>query len=98
MSAKAATVKAGVSRVGKFHSIWLVPIVAFLIGVWMVWAHYASQGPLIEISFLSAEGIEAGKTKVKRKNVEIGEVLGMRLTEDAEGVLVSVALRTPRAL
>ena len=73
MNAKAATVKAGVSRVGKFHSIWLVPIVAFVIGVWMVYAHWASQGPVIEISFESAEGIAAGNTKVKTKNVEIGE-------------------------
>ena len=76
---KPATVKAGVGRVGKFHKIWVVPITAFIIGLWMVYAHWASQGPLIAISFLDAEGIEAGKTKVRAKNVEIGEVLRTRM-------------------
>ena len=97
MSPQPATVKAGVGRIGRFHSIWLVPIIAFTIGVWMVYAHWASQGPLIEIGFHSAEGIEAGKTKVRRKNVEIGEVLAMRLNDDAEEVLLSVRVHKENA-
>lgn len=97
MSTNAATVKAGVNRVGKFHPIWLVPIVAFVMGAWMVWAHWISQGPVIEISFESAEGIEAGKSKVRRKNVEIGEVLAMRLADDAERVLLSVQVHKENA-
>ncbi len=58
----------------------------------MVYAHWASQGPLIEITFVSGEGIEAGKTKVKRKNVEVGEVLELRLSDDAEHVVLSVRI------
>ena len=92
MSPEAATVKAGVSRIGRFHSIWLLPIVAFVIGAWMLYAQWAAKGPLIEISFASAEGIEAGKTKVKSKSVEVGEVLTMRLNEAAEEVLLSVRM------
>ena len=90
MSENVATVKAGVGRNTRFHKIWLVPVAAFVIGLWMVYAHWASQGPLIEITFSSGEGIEAGKTKVKRKNVEVGEVLGLRLTDDADSVVLSV--------
>ncbi len=71
MSENVATVKAGVGRNTRFHKIWLVPVAAFVIGLWMVYAHWASQGPLIEITFSSGEGIEAGKTKVKRKNFEV---------------------------
>lgn len=97
MSAKAATVRAGVNRVGKFNKIWLVPVVAFVIGVWMVWAQWASKGPVIEISFTTGDGVEATKTKVKRKNVEIGEVLGLALSDDAESVIVQVQVHKENA-
>ena len=66
------------ARIGggpKISTIWLVPVVAALIGAWMVYNHWVGQGPIIEIRFQTASGIEAGKTKVKMKNVEIGEVL-----------------------
>jgi paraquat-inducible protein B len=92
MSENIATVKAGVAKNSRFHKIWLVPIVTFVIGLWMVYANWASQGPLIEISLQSAEGIEAAKTKVKRKNVEIGEVLSLALSDDAQGVVLSVRI------
>lgn len=84
--------RAHVGRGPRFSAVWLVPIVAVLIGVWMVYAHWASQGPMIEIRFNSGVGIEAGKTKVKRKNVEVGEVLELDLSEDGERVLLSVRM------
>ncbi|AGH45626.1 hypothetical protein C427_3517 [Paraglaciecola psychrophila 170] len=45
--------------------IWLVPIVALLIGVWMVYYQWSNQGPVITIEFKTATGLEAGKTKIK---------------------------------
>ena len=92
MNDNVATVKAGVGKNLRFHKIWLVPIAAFVIGLWMVYAHWASQGPMIEVTFSTAEGIEAGQTKVKRKNVEVGEVLGLRLTDDAQSVVLSIRI------
>ena len=88
------------ARIGhgpRFSSIWFVPIVAVLIGIWMVYAHWARQGPIIEIRFDSGEGIEAGKTKVKLKNVDIGEVLELNLTEDAERVVLAVRIQKQNA-
>jgi paraquat-inducible protein B len=76
----------------KFSKVWLVPIVALVIGLWMTYSHYAGQGPIIEITFVSGEGIQAGTTKVRRKNVEIGAVLDLRLSEDAEKVVLSVRI------
>ncbi len=92
MNDNVATVKAGVSKNLRFHKIWLVPVAAFVIGLWMVYAHWASQGPMIEVTFSTAEGIEAGQTKVKRKNVEVGEVLGLKLTDDAQSVVLSIRI------
>ncbi|MBV1905173.1 MAG: intermembrane transport protein PqiB [Pseudomonadales bacterium] len=72
--------------------IWLVPFIALVIGIWMIYVNWASQGPIIQIIFESGEGIEAGKTKVRMKNVEIGEVLELQLSKDAEHVLLSARI------
>ncbi|MDX1405900.1 MAG: intermembrane transport protein PqiB [Woeseiaceae bacterium] len=83
------------ARVGHdvtFSRVWLVPIVALVIGLWMTWSYYAGQGSIVEITFHSAEGIQAGTTKVRTKNVEIGEVLDLKLSEDAEQVMLSVRI------
>lgn len=88
--AEAAPAKVGGGT--RYSKIWLVPIAAVFIGLWMVYLNFASKGPLIEITFVSGEGIEAGKTKVKRKNVEVGEVLDLRLSEGGENVILSVRM------
>jgi len=83
------------ARVGseiRFSRVWLVPVVALFIGIWMTYAHFAGLGQIIEITFVSGEGIQAGTTKVRRKNVEVGEVLDLRLSEDSEAVVLSVRI------
>ena len=92
MNEEAKDVEARVGGGPRFSTIWLVPVVALVIGLWMTYSHYAGQGPIIEITFHSGEGIQAGTTKVRRKNVEIGEVLDLRLSEDAEKVVLSVRI------
>lgn len=92
MTKKTQQAPAKVGRGPKISTIWLVPFVGFVIGAWMVWFNWASQGPLIEITFVSGQGIEAGKTKVKRKNVEVGEVQSLRLSSDAEHVVLTVRM------
>lgn len=83
---------ATVTHIKRWSPVWLVPLLAFGIGLWMVYANYASQGPVIEIRFDSADGIEPDKTKVRTKSVEIGEVLGMRLSDNAQSVILSVRI------
>ena len=92
MNEEAKDVEARVGGGPRFSTIWLVPVVALVIGLWMTYSHYAGQGPIIEITFHSGEGIQAGTTKVRRKNVEIGQVLVLRLSEDAEKVVLSVRI------
>ena len=52
--------------------VWLVPLVAVLIGGWLVFKALTEKGPTVTITFTSAEGLEAGKTKIKYKEVELG--------------------------
>ena len=92
MNDETDTVEARVSEGPRLSTIWFVPVVAVFIGLWMVYAHWAGQGPIVAITFQSGEGIEPGKTKIKRKNVEIGEVRGLHLSENADAVVLEVRM------
>jgi len=72
--------------------IWLVPIIAALVGISLLVNHYISAGPQITVTFLTGEGIETGKTQVKYKNVVIGKVTTMRLSKDRTHVRVVIDL------
>jgi paraquat-inducible protein B len=72
--------------------IWLIPIVAVLIGGWLAVKTILEQGPTITITFKTAEGLEAGKTKVKYKNIDIGEVKTIGFTKDLERVVVKAEM------
>ncbi|MGH8736388.1 MAG: intermembrane transport protein PqiB [Burkholderiales bacterium] len=72
--------------------IWLVPALAALVALSLVVSDWLQSGPTIAISFLSAEGLAAGKTPVKYKSVVIGKVNRIVLSADRSHVLVQVAL------
>ncbi|MCK5353660.1 MAG: MCE family protein, partial [Methyloprofundus sp.] len=77
----------------KISIIWLVPIVAILIGVWIGYRAWSEIGPTITITFDTADGLEAGKTKVKYKNVEIGEVTAIHLNHESMNVEVIAEMK-----
>ncbi len=70
--------------------VWIIPIVAALIGAWVAYKSYSEIGPTIFITFKDAGGLVAGKTKVKYKDVEVGLVKEVELEEDLKHVLVTV--------
>lgn len=72
--------------------IWLVPLIAALIGGWLMITSILNEGPVISIVFKSAEGLEAGKTKLKYKDVEIGQVTGVTLSADLKQVIATAEL------
>ncbi|WP_063548133.1 intermembrane transport protein PqiB [Burkholderia territorii] len=73
--------------------VWLVPLIAALIGIGLVIKSVRERGPEVTISFHSAEGLEPGKTQVKYKDVEIGMVKTIKLSKDLSRVLVQVQLK-----
>lgn len=72
--------------------VWLIPIIAAIIGIALMVKIVIDRGPEITISFRTGEGLEAGKTKVKYKEVDIGEVRRITLSKDRSQVLVTVQL------
>ncbi|HHP7234265.1 MAG TPA: intermembrane transport protein PqiB [Desulfobacterales bacterium] len=72
--------------------IWVVPLVAVLIGAWLVYKTISEKGPQITIRFESASGLEAGETKIKHKDVDLGLVEKIELAEDLSHVIVTANL------
>lgn len=72
--------------------VWLIPVVALLAAAWLGYRAYTQQGPLITIAFETAEGLEAGKTRVRFKDVDIGMVETIDLAPDLDQVLVRARL------
>ena len=72
--------------------IWLIPVVAALVGITLVAKTLLGRGPEIMLNFRTAEGLEAGKTIVKYKDVQIGLVERVRLARDRSHVRVQVQL------
>ncbi|MEO5348593.1 MAG: MlaD family protein [Magnetococcus sp. YQC-3] len=76
-----------------FQFIWLLPLLALLIGIWLAYTTLMEQGPTIKIHFKTAEGLVAGKTRVKYKAVEVGQVESVQLDVDLSSVVVSVRMQ-----
>jgi paraquat-inducible protein B len=70
------------------QAIWLLPLLAVGVVLWLALHEWMQAGPTITIRFRSAEGIEAGKTRVKYREVDLGVVKQVRLAPDRKGVLV----------
>jgi paraquat-inducible protein B len=77
--------------------IWLVPLIAALIGGWIVLQEVLDRGETITITLKSAEGLQAGKTKIKYKDVDIGDVKSIALSADLSNVIVTAQLTSGSA-
>lgn len=87
-----ADAEASVRERRRISFVWVVPIVALVLGIWMVIYTLMSEGPAITIVFETAAGIEADKTKVRALSVEVGIVESVALAEDLERVVVTAQL------
>lgn len=81
-----------------FSIIWVVPIIALLIGGWLTFKAMSEKGPEITITFETADGLVADKTTVKFKDVVIGKVTHISLSDDMSGVIVTVEMEKDSGL
>jgi paraquat-inducible protein B len=72
--------------------VWLIPIVAALVGLSIIWNSISKQGPKISIVFESASGLEVGKTQIRYRDVVIGMVKAIRLSPKRDSVIVDAEL------
>ncbi|GAL15448.1 paraquat-inducible protein B [Vibrio astriarenae] len=79
--------EANIGKTKGISSVWIIPFVAVLVGVWMLFQYVSSRGPEITLILSDASGIEAGKTEIKSKNVRVGVISDVSLSEDYEYIM-----------
>jgi len=72
--------------------VWIIPLIAAMIGGWLIYKSISEKGPVISITFNNAEGLEAGKTKIKYKNVVIGQVKSIKLDPGLGNVVITAEM------
>ena len=84
--------EAKVQKVKNWSPVWIFPIVTALIGAWILFYHYSHQGPEVTLITTNAEGIEAGKTTIKSRSINVGVVESATLTDDLTHVEIKARL------
>ncbi|MCB1333257.1 MAG: MCE family protein [Roseivivax sp.] len=72
--------------------VWLVPLAALAIALGVAWQHFASRGPLIEVTFEEAQGIHARETDLRYRDVTVGVVEEVAFSSDLGRVTVKIRL------
>lgn len=72
--------------------VWLIPLLAILVGAWLLYQNFSSQGPEIALKMETAEGINAGSTKLKVRSVEVGHVTRIALADNYEGAIATIQM------
>jgi len=82
-----------ISKKKRFSTVWIVPIVALLIGAILVLKALKDRGVEVEISFKSATGIVANKSVIKYKDIEVGKVVALDFSKDLKSVIVKAEIK-----
>ncbi|WFQ80992.1 intermembrane transport protein PqiB [Xenorhabdus sp. SF857] len=84
--------QARIRKLKSWSPVWIVPIITVLIGAWILFYHFSHQGPEVTLITSNAEGIEAGKTKIKSRSVDVGVVENVSLSENLGQVIIKARL------
>ena len=87
--------RSAVRRSRRLPVIWTIPIIAIVIGAWLAWDTLSKEGPTITITFETAEGLQAGQSLLKFRDISLGTVKSLALSDDHTHVLVTVATTRP---
>jgi paraquat-inducible protein B len=87
-----AVVRSRIDRKSRLSLIWAIPIVTVIIGAWLAWSSISQRGPLITITFETAEGLQANQSHVRHKDVDMGVVQKVSLSPDLKRVQVTVRM------
>jgi paraquat-inducible protein B len=73
-------------------SIWLVPIVALIISLWLAYQYFSQLGPKITIKFDTSSGLKVKQSQIKYRDVSIGIIKKIALTDGGKGVIVTARI------
>ncbi|GEA60748.1 paraquat-inducible protein B [Vibrio comitans NBRC 102076] len=72
--------------------MWIIPLIAFAMGMWMLFQYVNSRGPEVTLMLPDAAGIEAGKTAIKARNVKVGTITEIELSENYEYIVAKAQM------
>ncbi|WP_338526313.1 MlaD family protein [Pseudomonas batumici] len=86
--------KAKIRPASNWSAIWVLPLIALVIGGWLGWRAYNQTGIEIQVRFESGEGIQANKTEIVYKGMPIGKVKGLNLDVEgsSKGVIATIEM------
>eukprot|EP01132_Coremiostelium_polycephalum_P020312 gene20312-24128_t len=86
--------KAKTRPASNWSAIWVLPLIALIIGGWLGWRAYNQQGIEIQVRFESGEGIQANKTEVVYKGMSVGKVKTLALDDEGNnrGVIATIEM------
>jgi paraquat-inducible protein B len=87
-----AVVRSKIEHRRRLSLIWAIPVVTVIIGGWLAWRTLSERGPLITVTFETAEGLQADQSHVRHKDVDMGVVQKVGLTPDLRRVQVTVRM------
>lgn len=79
-------------RVSWLHAMWIIPLIAAAIAGWLIYERMRAYGPQVTIQFRDGQGLQVGRTPIKYRGVQVGEVNGVEVTDDRQNVLVKARL------
>src|SRR5262245_3025799 len=77
----------------RLTAIWVVPVVAAIVGGYLVISRLQEFGPTISIQFKDGTGVKPGQTEIRYRGVPVGEVATVELSKDEQHVVVKARLR-----
>jgi paraquat-inducible protein B len=87
------TVTPQTSRRARLPLVWVIPVIAASVGGWIATRAILERGPSISVEFTDAEGIESGKTRVRYRSVDVGEVRSVTLSPNLRTAVVSIDMQ-----
>lgn len=83
-----------VEEIKRWSPVWIIPLITLLIGGWILYYHFSHLGPEVTLITENAEGIQAGKTTIRSRSIEIGSIESATLTDDLHHVEIKARLNT----
>ena len=87
-----AVIRSRIDRTRRLSLIWSIPLITALIAGWLAWSSLSERGPLITVTFETAEGLQANQSHVRHKDVDMGVVQKVALSPDLKRVVVTIRM------
>lgn len=81
-----------IRKTSNWSAIWVLPLLALLIGLWLLWRAFSEAGVEIQVHFTDSEGIQINKTQVVYKGIAVGKVIDLHVSKDIQGVDATIEI------